>query len=89
MIGFLLSLVVGAFIGWLASIVMKTNGQQGTLLNICVGVIGAAVGSWLFGDVLEIGTAYASGTFSVVGVLWATAGACIVIGVLKLVRVLR
>jgi uncharacterized membrane protein YeaQ/YmgE (transglycosylase-associated protein family) len=86
MIGIILFLVVGALIGWLASIVMKTNGQQGMLLNIITGVFGGALGGWLFGDVLGIGSAYASGTFSIVGVLWATAGACIVIGLLKLVR---
>jgi len=89
MLGILLFLIVGAFIGWLASIVMKTNAQQGTLLNIGTGVLGGALGGWLFGDVLHIGSAHASGTFSVLGVLWAVAGACILVGALKLVGYLR
>lgn len=41
MIGFIIWLVVGGIIGWLASIVMRTDGQQGIFLNIIVGIIGA------------------------------------------------
>jgi len=41
MIGFIIWLVIGGVIGWLASIVMRTDGQQGILLNIIVGIIGA------------------------------------------------
>lgn len=41
-------LVVGGIIGWLASIVMKRDGQQGILLNIVVGIVGSFIGGWLF-----------------------------------------
>ena len=40
-------LVIGGLIGWIASVVMRTDGQQGILLNIVVGVIGAILGGWL------------------------------------------
>ena len=46
-------LVIGGLIGWLASILMKTNGQMGLLANILVGVAGAYIGGWL-GGVLGI-----------------------------------
>jgi uncharacterized membrane protein YeaQ/YmgE (transglycosylase-associated protein family) len=43
---FIMWLLVGGVIGWLASIVMKTNGQQGIFLNLIVGIVGAMVGGW-------------------------------------------
>jgi uncharacterized membrane protein YeaQ/YmgE (transglycosylase-associated protein family) len=46
---FLMWILVGAVAGWIASIIMGTNGQQGLILNIIVGVIGAAIGGWLVG----------------------------------------
>ena len=49
MINLILWLLFGALVGWLASIVMRTDGQQGALLNIVVGIIGAMIGGFLFG----------------------------------------
>lgn len=40
-------LVVGGLVGWIASILMKTNRQMGILANIGVGIVGAAIGKWL------------------------------------------
>lgn len=45
--GLIIRLIVGGVIGWLASIVMKTNAQMGLIANVIVGVIGAALGGWL------------------------------------------
>ena len=42
-------LIIGGVIGWLASIVMKTNAQMGMIANVVVGIIGAALGGWLAG----------------------------------------
>jgi uncharacterized membrane protein YeaQ/YmgE (transglycosylase-associated protein family) len=42
-------LVIGGVIGWLASIVMKTNAQMGMIANVLVGIVGAALGGWLAG----------------------------------------
>ena len=49
MINFILWLLMGALIGWLASIVMRTDAQQGALMNIVVGIIGAFIGGLLIG----------------------------------------
>ena len=45
---FILWLVIGGVLGWLASIVMKTNAQQGMILNIVVGIVGAFIGALIF-----------------------------------------
>ncbi|MGQ0558623.1 MAG: GlsB/YeaQ/YmgE family stress response membrane protein [Sphingosinicella sp.] len=45
----ILALIIGGIIGWLASIVMRTDAQQGVLLNIVVGIVGSLLGSFLLG----------------------------------------
>ena len=47
--GIIWTLIVGGVIGWLASLLMKTNAQMGVIANIVVGIIGAALGFWLAG----------------------------------------
>ena len=47
--GLILALIIGGIIGWLASIVMRTDAQQGILLNIVVGIVGSLIGSFLLG----------------------------------------
>ena len=56
MINFILWLVVGGVIGWLASIVMKTDAQQGIVLNVVVGIVGALLGGWLLARLFGTGT---------------------------------
>ena len=46
---FIIWLIIGGVIGWLASILMKTNAQMGLIANVVVGIIGAALGGWLAG----------------------------------------
>jgi uncharacterized membrane protein YeaQ/YmgE (transglycosylase-associated protein family) len=46
--GLIVALIIGGIIGWLASIVMRTNAQQGILLNIVVGIVGAFIGGLIF-----------------------------------------
>lgn len=43
------TLVMGGIVGWLASLVMKTDAQQGLVANVVIGVLGAFLGSWLYG----------------------------------------
>jgi len=49
MIGFIIWLIVGGIVGWLASIIMRRDAQQGIVLNIVVGIVGAMVAGFLFG----------------------------------------
>ena len=42
-------IVMGGVVGWLASLVMKTDAQQGIVANIIIGILGAVVGGWLYG----------------------------------------
>lgn len=82
-------ILVGALIGWLASKVMSTDEQQGGIANILIGIVGAVLGKWLFADVLGIGSAAAAGTLSIMGVLWGILGAIILIAILKALNVLK
>jgi uncharacterized membrane protein YeaQ/YmgE (transglycosylase-associated protein family) len=47
--GLIVTLIVGGLVGWLASILMKTNAQMGILANVVVGVVGSFVGVALAG----------------------------------------
>jgi uncharacterized membrane protein YeaQ/YmgE (transglycosylase-associated protein family) len=84
----IIAILVGALIGWLASLVMGTDARQGALANIVIGIVGSALGRWLFGDVLHIGGAVAAGSFSLLGLLWGVLGAIVLIFILRAVRVI-
>jgi uncharacterized membrane protein YeaQ/YmgE (transglycosylase-associated protein family) len=47
--GWLVSIIIGGIVGWLASIVMKTNAQMGIIANVLVGIVGSALGFWIAG----------------------------------------
>jgi uncharacterized membrane protein YeaQ/YmgE (transglycosylase-associated protein family) len=78
-------LIVGGIIGWLASLVMKTDGQQGMILNVVVGIVGALVGGWLLSPLVGAGTVN-QGDFSVMGLLVSFGGAVILLLVVNLFR---
>jgi uncharacterized membrane protein YeaQ/YmgE (transglycosylase-associated protein family) len=86
--GWIIAILVGALVGWLASIIMKTDSQQGPIANILIGIIGAALARWLFADVLGIGGASA-GTLSIMGIVWGLIGAVVLIFLLKALLVLK
>lgn len=73
----LISLVIGGVVGWVASIVMKTNAQMGMLANIVIGVVGSALGYWIAG-MLGMGPAGGIAGFAV-----AVAGAALLIFLLR------
>ena len=85
----LILIIVGGIIGWIASLIMGTDSQQGLILNIVVGVVGSLLGKWLFSDVLGFGGAAAAGTFTLAGLLWGVIGAIILILILKVLNVFR
>ncbi len=53
---FIIWLVVGGLIGWIASMIMKTDGQQGLMLNVIVGIVGAMLGGWFISPMVGAGT---------------------------------
>ena len=79
----IVTLIVGAIVGWLASILMKTNAQMGVIANILVGIIGSSIGFWLAG-VLGL-----SAGGPIVGWVIAVLGAAVLIFILKAVGVFK
>ena len=78
-------LVVGGLIGWVASLIMKTDAQQGLLLNVIVGIVGALLGGWLLSPLVGAGTVN-QGDFSLMGLLVSLGGAVILWFVVNLIR---
>ena len=78
-------LVVGGVIGWLASLVMKTDAQQGIILNVIVGIVGAMLGGWLISPLVGVGTINQD-TFSLPAMLVSFVGAAILLAIVNLVR---
>ena len=78
-------LVIGGVIGWLASIVMKTDGQQGIFLNVIVGIVGAMLGGWLISPLLGVGTINQD-NFSLPAMGVSLVGAMILLAIVNLLR---
>ena len=78
-------LIVGGLIGWIASMIMRTDGQQGIILNVVVGIIGALLGGFLLAPLFGTGTVN-SGDFSISGLLVSLLGAIILLGIVNLFR---
>lgn len=85
MIGLIVWLLAGALVGWIASMVMGTDAQQGAILNIVVGVIGALLGGFLLGPVFGTGTINTA-DFSLSGLLVSLVGAIILLAIVNFVR---
>lgn len=79
MIGLIVWLVIGGVVGWLASLVMRTDASQGIVLNVVVGIVGAFIGGLLFGG--SINNAITPMTFIV-----SLLGAIILLAIVNLVR---
>ena len=80
--GILLWIVFGALVGWIASLVMKTDAEQGAVLNIVVGILGAVIGGWLMSAFGERGVS----EFNLYSFLVALLGACVLIAIVKALR---
>lgn len=80
--GIILWIIFGALVGWIASMIMKTDGQQGALLNILVGIIGAVVGGWVMSFLGKTGVT----GFNLYSFIVALLGAVILIAIVKAVR---
>lgn len=78
----LIWIVFGALAGWIASMIMKTNGQQGLLLDIVVGIVGAMLGGWIMNMFGQQGVE----GFNLYSFLVAILGAVVLLALVKLVR---
>lgn len=82
---FIIWLFVGGLVGWVASMVMGTNAQQGMFLNVIVGIVGALLGGWLISPLVGIPTINQN-AFSAGALLVSLVGAVILLFVVKLLR---
>lgn len=80
--GIILWIIFGALVGWVASLIMKTDAQQGSIANIVVGILGAIIGGWIM-SVLGYGDV--SG-FNIYSFLVALLGAIVLIAIVKAFR---
>ncbi len=80
--GIILWIIFGAIAGWIASLIMKTDGQQGALGNIIVGIIGALIGGFIMSLVGESGVT----GFNLYSLLVAIVGAIILIWLIRMIR---
>ena len=78
-------IIVGGILGWLASMVMKTDAEQGMILNVIVGIVGAFLGGWLLSPLFGTGTIN-SDDFSVTSLLVSFLGAVILLAIVNLLR---
>jgi len=81
----IVALVIGGLIGWVASLIMNTDAQMGALANVVIGIIGSILGKFIFADLLGIGSAGDAGALSIAGILWGVVGAVILIYLIQLV----
>ena len=85
MLNIIVWLIVGGLVGWVASIIMKTNAQQGILLNVIVGIVGAFIAGYVLTPLLGIGTINQN-DFSLPALLVSLGGAVILLFVVSLFR---
>jgi uncharacterized membrane protein YeaQ/YmgE (transglycosylase-associated protein family) len=80
MIGIIAWLIIGGLIGWIASMIMRTNAQQGILLNIVVGIVGAFIGGLLItgGSINQ--------DINLTSILVSLVGAVILLAIVNLIR---
>lgn len=81
----LLVIVVGGILGWLASIVMRTDAQQGILLNVVVGVVGSLLAGLLITPLIG-GAPITSGSFGALSLLTSFLGAVVLLAIVNLFR---
>lgn len=81
LLNLILWVVFGAAVGWIASLIMKTDAEQGPLMNIVVGIVGAVIGGYIMNFFGQPGAG-----FSIYGFLVALIGAIVLIAIVRAVR---
>jgi len=82
--GIIIWLIVGGIVGWLASLIMKTDGQQGILLNVVVGIIGALLAAFIISPLVGVGTINSG--LSIGSFLVSLGGAVVLLALVNLLR---
>jgi len=82
---FIIWIVLGGVIGWLASLIMKTDAQQGVFLNIVVGVVGAFLGGLIIAPLIGTGTINQN-DFSIASIGVSLIGAVVLLAIVNLIR---
>lgn len=82
--GIIILLIVGGIVGWLASIIMRTDGQQGIIMNVVVGIVGALVAGFLITPLIG-GAPITSGAITIPSVLISLVGAIILLALVNLI----
>jgi uncharacterized membrane protein YeaQ/YmgE (transglycosylase-associated protein family) len=77
-------LIVGGIVGWLASLIMRTDGQQGIILNVIVGIVGALLAGWLISPLVGVGTINQG--ISIASIVVSLMGAIILLAIANLFR---
>ncbi len=85
MINLIVWLIVGGIVGWIASMMMKTDAQQGMFLNVIVGIVGAALGGWVISPLVGV-PSINENAFSLGAMLVSLVGAVILLAIVNLVR---
>jgi uncharacterized membrane protein YeaQ/YmgE (transglycosylase-associated protein family) len=85
MINFIIWIIAGALIGWVASLIMRTNSRQGLIADIIVGIVGAFVGGYFLSPLFNSSTIN-EGNFSIPALLVSLGGAIILLAISKLFR---
>lgn len=83
--GIIILLIVGGVIGWLASMIMRTDGQQGLFLNVVVGIVGALLAGFILTPLLG-GAPITSGAFDIKSLFVSFLGAVVLLGIVNLIR---
>jgi uncharacterized membrane protein YeaQ/YmgE (transglycosylase-associated protein family) len=83
--GIVILIVIGGVLGWLASLVMRTDPQQGILLNIVVGIVGALLAGLLINPLIGGGNIM-NGDYSLSSLLVSFVGAVVLLAIVNLIR---
>ena len=80
--GIIIWLVVGGIVGWLASIIMKRDAQQGIIMNVVVGIVGSLLASYFISPLIGVGTI--NSAFSLATFMVSLLGAVILLAIVNL-----
>lgn len=83
---FILFLIVGGVVGWLASLIMKTDRSQGIILNVVVGVVGAFLAGLLLSPLFGVAPISSGSSLSVPAILISLLGAVLLLGIINILR---